>query len=106
MEAHLVEVIKSSVQIGEHARRRFVGDLDSVFQDALKETYQIKRFTSKIATRNSVERNILILFSFLNTPVCRMHFNPSCIHVWIWLLCYVMILDFGDRHSKFTLITS
>lgn len=37
MEAHLVKVIKSSVQIGEHARRRFVGDLDSVFQDALRK---------------------------------------------------------------------
>lgn len=37
-DSHLVKVIQSSMEIGKHACRRLVGDLDSIFQDALRET--------------------------------------------------------------------
>lgn len=38
---HLVKVIQSCMQIGKHACRRFIGDLDGIFQDPLRKTYRI-----------------------------------------------------------------
>ena len=46
VDTNLVKVIQSSMQISMHARGRFIGNLDSVLQDALSETYKIQRFTS------------------------------------------------------------
>lgn len=34
---YLVEVVQGLVQVGMHASRRFVGDLDRVLQDALRD---------------------------------------------------------------------
>lgn len=36
-ETHLVKVIQSCMQIGQHACRRFIGDLDGIFKNPLKE---------------------------------------------------------------------
>lgn len=36
LDTNLVKVIKSSVQVGMHPCRRFICDLDSIFQNALK----------------------------------------------------------------------
>lgn len=39
---HLVEVVQGLVQVGVHASRRFVGDLDGVFEDALRDDVALR----------------------------------------------------------------
>lgn len=34
---YLVEVVQGLVQVGVHASRRFIGDLDGVLEDALRD---------------------------------------------------------------------